>query len=238
MREKVEEALGRIRPMLQADGGDVQLVDVDDNGVVKVRLKGACGGCPMAGIKSITFLVTGKSAYGYMKAERGVHRLVRISPFDSSGRRHTSFASVDVIPEVKENTEVEINPDDLQMDTYRASGPGGQYVNKTDSAVRITHLPTGLVVQCQSERSQLSNRLRAMNMLRSQLLDMKRREQEEKLAKLRGEQREIAWGNQIRSYVFEPYTLVKDHRTSVEVGNIQAVMDGKIDIFIEAYLRL
>jgi peptide chain release factor 2 len=191
-----------------------------------------------AGIKSITFLVTGKSAYGYMKAERGVHRLVRISPFDSSGRRHTSFASVDVIPEVKENTEVEINPDDLQMDTYRASGPGGQYVNKTDSAVRITHLPTGLVVQCQSERSQLSNRLRAMNMLRSQLLDMKRREQEEKLAKLRGEQREIAWGNQIRSYVFEPYTLVKDHRTSVEVGNIQAVMDGKIDIFIEAYLRL
>jgi peptide chain release factor 2 len=143
-----------------------------------------------------------------------------------------------VIPEVKENTEVEINPDDLQMDTYRASGPGGQYVNKTDSAVRITHLPTGLVVQCQSERSQLSNRLRAMNMLRSQLLDMKRREQEEKLAKLRGEQREIAWGNQIRSYVFEPYTLVKDHRTSVEVGNIQAVMDGKIDIFIEAYLRL
>lgn len=191
-----------------------------------------------AGIKSITFLVTGKSAYGYMKAERGVHRLVRISPFDSSGRRHTSFASVDVIPEVKENTEVEINPDDLQMDTYRASGPGGQYVNKTDSAVRITHLPTGVVVQCQSERSQLSNRLRAMNMLRSQLMDIKRREQEEKLAKLRGEQREIAWGNQIRSYVFEPYTLVKDHRTSVEVGNIQAVMNGDIDIFIEAYLRL
>lgn len=191
-----------------------------------------------AGIKSITFLVTGMNAYGYIKAERGVHRLVRISPFDSSGRRHTSFASVDVTPEVRENTEVEINPDDLQMDTYRASGPGGQYVNKTDSAVRITHLPSGVVVQCQSERSQLSNRLRAMNMLRSQLLDIKRREQEEKLAKLRGEQREIAWGNQIRSYVFEPYTLVKDHRTSVEVGNIQAVMDGEIDIFIEAYLRL
>lgn len=191
-----------------------------------------------AGIKSITFLATGRNAYGYLKAEKGVHRLVRISPFDSSGRRHTSFASVDVIPEVKENMEIEINPDDLHMDTYRASGPGGQYVNKTDSAVRITHLPTGVVVQCQCERSQLSNRTRAMNMLRSQLLELKRREQEEKLAKLRGEQREIAWGNQIRSYVFEPYTLVKDHRTSVEVGNIQAVMNGEIDVFIEAYLRL
>ena len=191
-----------------------------------------------AGIKSITFLVAGVNAYGYLKAERGVHRLVRISPFDSSGRRHTSFASVDVIPEVEEDTEVEINPDDLQMDTFRASGPGGQYVNKTDSAVRITHLPTGIVVQCQSERSQLSNRLRAMKMLRSQLLALKKQEQEEKLAKLRGEQREIAWGNQIRSYVFEPYTMVKDHRTGVDVGNIQAVMNGEIDIFIDAYLRL
>ncbi|MDD2555010.1 MAG: peptide chain release factor 2 [Syntrophaceticus sp.] len=191
-----------------------------------------------AGIKSITFLVTGRNAYGYLKAERGVHRLVRNSPFDSSGRRHTSFASVDVIPEVEEDMEVEINSDDLHIDTYRASGPGGQYVNKTDSAVRITHLPTGVVVQCQIERSQLSNRTRAMNMLRSQLLELKRREQEEKLAKLRGEQREIAWGNQIRSYVFEPYTLVKDHRTSVEVGNIQAVMNGEIDVFIESYLRL
>jgi len=157
---------------------------------------------------------------------------------DSSGRRHTSFASVDVIPEVEEDTEVEINPDDLHMDTYRASGPGGQYVNKTDSAVRITHLPTGIVVQCQSERSQLSNRQRAMNMLRSQLLALKKQEQEEKLAKLRGEQREIAWGNQIRSYVFEPYTMVKDHRTGMDVGNIQAVMNGEIDIFIDAYLRL
>lgn len=191
-----------------------------------------------AGIKSITFLVTGVNAYGYLKAERGVHRLVRISPFDSSGRRHTSFASVDVIPEVEEDTEVEINPDDLHMDTYRASGPGGQYVNKTDSAVRITHLPSGIVVQCQSERSQLSNRQRAMNMLRSQLLALKKQEQEEKLAKLRGEQREIAWGNQIRSYVFEPYTMVKDHRTGIDVGNIQAVMNGEIDVFIDAYLRL
>lgn len=191
-----------------------------------------------AGIKSITFLVIGANAYGYLKAERGVHRLVRISPFDSSGRRHTSFASVDVIPEVDEDTEVEIDADDLHMDTYRASGPGGQYVNKTDSAVRITHVPTGIVVQCQSERSQLANRLRAMKMLRSQLLALKKQEQEAKLAKLRGEQREIAWGNQIRSYVFEPYTMVKDHRTGVEIGNIQAVMNGEIDIFIESYLRM
>ena len=190
-----------------------------------------------AGVKSVTILVSGPYAYGYLKAERGVHRLVRISPFDASGRRHTSFASVDVVPEVEEDNEVEINPDDLQMDTFRASGPGGQYVNKTDSAVRITHLPTGITVQCQSERSQLANRLRAMNMLRSRLLDLKRQKQEEELAKLRGEQREIAWGNQIRSYVFEPYTLVKDHRTGVEVGNIQGVMNGEIDPFIESYLR-
>jgi len=190
-----------------------------------------------AGVKSATILVSGPYAYGYLKAERGVHRLVRISPFDASGRRHTSFASVDVVPEVEEDNEVEINPEDLHMDTFRASGPGGQYVNKTDSAVRITHIPTGIVVQCQSERSQLANRLRAMNMLRSRLLDLKRQKQEEELAKLRGEQREIAWGNQIRSYVFEPYTLVKDHRTGVEVGNIQGVMNGEIDPFIEAYLR-
>jgi peptide chain release factor 2 len=190
-----------------------------------------------AGIKSVTFLVAGRNAYGYLKAERGVHRLVRISPFDASGRRHTSFASVDVIPQVEADTEIEINPDDLRIDTYRASGPGGQYVNKTDSAVRITHLPTGIVVQCQSERSQLANRLRAMNMLRSRLLALKKQEQDEELARLRGEQREIAWGNQIRSYVFEPYTLVKDHRTGLETGNVQAVMNGQIDPFIEAYLR-
>jgi peptide chain release factor 2 len=190
-----------------------------------------------AGIKSITALFSGPMAYGNLKAERGVHRLVRISPFDASGRRHTSFASVDVIPEVEEDAEVEIDPEDLRIDTYRASGPGGQYINKTDSAVRITHLPTNTVVQCQCERSQLANRLRAMKMLRSRLYELRMREQEEELNKLRGEQREIAWGNQIRSYTFEPYTLVKDHRTGLEVGNVQAVMDGAIDPFIEAYLR-
>lgn len=189
-----------------------------------------------AGIKSITALISGPRAYGYLKAERGVHRLVRISPFDASGRRHTSFASVDVIPEMEE-AEVEIDPDDLRIDTFRASGHGGQYVNKTDSAVRITHLPTGIVVQCQSERSQLANRLRAMKILHSRLGELKRREQEARLAQLRGEQREIAWGSQIRSYVFEPYTLVKDHRTGLEVGNVQAVMDGAITPFIMAYLR-
>jgi peptide chain release factor 2 len=176
-------------------------------------------------------------AYGNLKAERGVHRLVRISPFDASGRRHTSFASVDVIPEVEEDADLEIDPDDLRIDTYRASGHGGQYINKTDSAVRITHLPTNTVVQCQSERSQLSNRLQAMKVLRSRLHELKMREQDEKMANLRGEQREIAWGSQIRSYTFEPYTLVKDHRTGVEIGNVQAVMNGGIDPFIEAYLR-
>ncbi len=191
-----------------------------------------------AGIKSITALVSGPLAYGRLKTERGIHRLVRISPFDASGRRHTSFASVDVIPEVEEDAEVEIDPEDLRVDTYRASGHGGQYINKTDSAVRITHLPTGTVVQCQCERSQLANRLRAMKMLRSRLHELKLQHQDEKMAKLRGEQREIAWGNQIRSYTFEPYTLVKDHRTGVEIGNVQAVMDGAIDPFIEAYLRM
>ncbi len=190
-----------------------------------------------AGIKSITSLIAGPMAYGHLKAERGVHRLVRISPFDASGRRHTSFASVDVIPEVEDDAEVEIDPEDLRVDTFRASGHGGQHINKTDSAVRITHLPTNTVVQCQSERSQLSNRLWAMKMLRSRLYELKVREQEEKMSRLRGEQREIAWGNQIRSYTFEPYTLVKDHRTGVEIGNVQAVMDGAIDPFIEAYLR-
>jgi peptide chain release factor 2 len=190
-----------------------------------------------AGIKSLTALIAGASAYGYLKSERGIHRLVRISPFDASGRRHTSFASVDVIPEVDDDGEVAINPDDLRVDTYRASGPGGQYVNKTDSAVRITHLPTGIVVQCQTERSQLSNRLRAMKMLSSHLSARKHQEQEDEMARLRGVQREIAWGSQIRSYVFEPYTLVKDHRTGVEVGNVQSVMDGALNPFMEAYLR-
>ncbi|MDK2820467.1 MAG: peptide chain release factor 2 [Clostridia bacterium] len=189
-----------------------------------------------AGIKSVTILIKGNNAYGYLQTEKGVHRLVRISPFDAAGRRHTSFASVDVIPEVEANEEVKINPDDLKIDTYRAQGAGGQHVNKTDSAVRITHLPTGIVVSCQSERSQHSNRLAAMKILQAKLVDLKRREQEAELAQIRGEQREIAWGSQIRSYVFHPYTLVKDHRTDVEVGNIQAVMDGGIEPFIRACL--
>ncbi|HHY45707.1 MAG TPA: peptide chain release factor 2 [Firmicutes bacterium] len=190
-----------------------------------------------AGIKSVTVLVSGENAYGYLKTERGIHRLVRISPFDANARRHTSFASIDVIPEIGENVEVDINPQDLRIDTYRAGGHGGQYVNKTDSAVRITHIPTGIVVQCQNERSQYSNRLTAMKLLRAKLFELQREEQNKKLAAIRGEQREIAWGSQIRSYVFHPYSLVKDHRTGVEKGNVQAVMDGEIDEFIEAYLK-
>ncbi|MGB9804264.1 peptide chain release factor 2 [Desulfofundulus sp.] len=190
-----------------------------------------------AGIKSVTFSVTGPNAYGYLRAEKGVHRLVRISPFDAAGRRHTSFASVDVLPEVEEDVQLEIRPEDLKVDTFRSSGAGGQHVNKTESAVRITHLPTGIVVQCQSERSQIANRNAAMKLLRAKLLDLEMKKKEAELAALRGEQGEIAWGNQIRSYVFHPYSLVKDHRTGVEVGNVQAVMDGEIDEFISAYLR-
>lgn len=190
-----------------------------------------------AGIKSVTFLVKGSNAYGYLKAEKGVHRLVRISPFDTSGRRHTSFASVDVIPEVKDSPQLQINTDDLKIDTFRAKGAGGQHVNKTDSAVRITHLPTGIVAQCQNERSQHSNRDRAMKILRGKLATLYQNEQEEKMAKLRGKQKEIAWGSQIRSYIFHPYSLVKDHRTETEMGNVSGVMDGNIDIFIENFLR-
>jgi peptide chain release factor 2 len=191
-----------------------------------------------AGIKSVTFLVKGKNAYGYLKAERGVHRLVRISPFDTAKRRHTSFASLDVLPEVEDEEQgFEIQPDDLKIDTYRASGAGGQHINTTDSAVRITHLPTNIVVQCQNERSQHSNRERAMKMLRGRLADLFQRQQAEELANLRGDQKEIAWGSQIRSYVFQPYTLVKDHRTGVDIGNINAVMDGDLDTLIESYLR-
>ncbi|MGB9846132.1 MAG: peptide chain release factor 2 [Desulfotomaculales bacterium] len=190
-----------------------------------------------AGVKSATLLVNGKWAYGYLRAEKGVHRLVRISPFDASGRRHTSFASVDVLPQVEDSVEVEINPEDLRIDTFRSSGAGGQHVNKTESAVRITHLPTGIVVQCQSERSQISNRNTAMKILKARLLDLEIKKKEAELAALRGEQTEIAWGNQIRSYVFHPYSLVKDHRTGAETGNVQAVMDGEIDLFISAYLR-
>ena len=190
-----------------------------------------------AGIKSVTFEIIGEYAYGYMKGEMGVHRLVRISPFDSGGRRHTSFASVEVLPEITDDIEIDINPDDLRIDTYRASGAGGQHINKTSSAVRITHIPTNTVVACQSERSQIQNRETAMRMLKSKLLDLKEKEHKEKIEDLKGEQREIAWGSQIRSYVFCPYTMVKDHRTNYEVGNVEAVMDGKIDDFMESYLK-
>jgi len=190
-----------------------------------------------AGIKSVTLLISGYNAYGYLKAEKGVHRLVRISPFDASGRRHTSFVSCDVVPEIEDDGEIEIRPEDLKIDTYRSSGAGGQHVNKTESAVRITHLPTGIVVSCQSERSQISNRERAMKMLRSKLLERRLEEQQKELAALRGEQTDIAWGNQIRSYVFHPYSMVKDHRTGEETSNVGAVMDGEIDSFINAYLR-
>ena len=190
-----------------------------------------------AGVKSITIQINGENAYGYLKSEKGIHRLVRVSPFDSSGRRHTSFASCDVMPEIDDDIDIEINTDDLRIDTYRASGAGGQHVNKTSSAIRITHNPTGIVVQCQNERSQHSNKDRAMKMLKSKLLELKIEEQMKKLAEIRGDVKEIGWGSQIRSYVFMPYTLVKDHRTGEETGNIAAVMDGKVDQFINAYLR-
>lgn len=190
-----------------------------------------------AGIKSVTLLIKGHNAYGYLKAEKGVHRLVRISPFDASGRRHTSFASCDVVPEIDDDVTIEIRPDDLKIDTYRASGAGGQHINTTDSAVRITHIPTGVVVSCQSERSQIQNREHAMKMLKSKLYEKKIQEQEEEAAKIRGEQKDIAWGSQIRSYVFHPYSMVKDHRTGVETANVQAVMDGEVDPFIDGYLR-
>ena len=190
-----------------------------------------------AGIKSVTALVEGENAYGYLKAEQGVHRLVRISPFDAGGRRHTSFASLEVLPEITEDIEIEINPQDLRIDTYRASGAGGQHINKTDSAVRITHIPTGIVTSCQSERSQSMNKETAMRMLKSKLLDLKEKENKEKIEDLKGVQRDIAWGSQIRSYVFCPYTMVKDHRTNYEVGNVEAVMNGEIDDFITEYLK-
>jgi len=191
-----------------------------------------------AGIKSGTIQIIGENAYGYLRSEKGVHRLVRISPFDASGRRHTSFASVDVMPELDEEIKVEINPEDLKIDTYRSSGAGGQHVNKTESAVRITHIPTGIVVACQNERSQIQNRETAMKMLKAKLLELKEREQKEKIEDLKGVQMDIAWGSQIRSYVFCPYTMVKDHRTNYETGDVQAVMDGDLDKFIHAYLSM
>jgi peptide chain release factor 2 len=189
-----------------------------------------------AGIKSVTIQIIGENAYGYLKSEKGVHRLVRISPFDASGRRHTSFASLEVMPELDDSIKVDINPDDLRVDTYRASGAGGQHINKTSSAVRITHIPTGVVVSCQTERSQFQNKDTAMKMLISKLMQLKEREQKEKIEDLKGIQLDISWGSQIRSYVFCPYTLVKDHRTNYEEGNVNAVMDGELDGFINAYL--
>ncbi len=189
-----------------------------------------------AGIKNATILISGENAYGYLKSESGVHRLVRISPFDASGRRHTSFAAVEVMPEIENDKEIEIRPEDLKVDTYRSSGAGGQHINKTESAIRITHIPTGIVVSCQVERSQIQNRETAMNMLRARLAEIKEREHLEKIEDIKGVQMKIEWGSQIRSYVFMPYTLVKDHRTGFENGNINAVMDGDIDGFINAYL--
>lgn len=190
-----------------------------------------------AGIKSVTFIVEGLNAYGYLKAEKGVHRLVRISPFDANSRRHTSFASVEVTPEIEQDANIEIKPEELKIDTYRSGGAGGQYVNKTESAIRITHIPTGIVVQCQNERSQIQNRETAMKMLISKLAEIKERENMEKVQSLKGEIKKIEWGSQIRSYVFCPYTLVKDHRTGYEKTDIQAVMDGEIEEFIDDYLR-
>jgi len=189
-----------------------------------------------AGIKSVTINVIGENAYGYLKSEKGIHRLVRISPFDASGRRHTSFASCDVMPELSDDVEININPEDLKIDTYRASGAGGQHINKTESAVRITHIPTGIVVSCQTERSQFQNKDTAMKMLKAKLLELKEREKKEKIEELKGVQMEIAWGSQIRSYVFCPYTLVKDHRTNYEQINVDDVMDGDLDGFINSYL--
>lgn len=189
-----------------------------------------------AGIKSVTFQINGENAYGYLQAEKGVHRLVRISPFDASGRRHTSFASCDVLPDVEADSDIEIKEEEIRVDTYRASGAGGQHINKTDSAIRITHLPTGIVVQCQNERSQHKNKERAIKMLKAKLYEIKEREHLERIQDIRGEMKDIGWGSQIRSYVMHPYSLVKDHRTNEETGNVDKVMDGYIDLFINAYL--
>lgn len=191
----------------------------------------------VAGVKNVTVLFEGRNAYGYLRNERGVHRLVRISPFDSNKRRHTSFAAVDVIPQIEDDTEININPDDLRIDTFRSSGAGGQHVNKTDSAVRITHIPTGLVVSCQNERSQHANRDNAMKVLAARLSELQRADNEQRLAELRGDMRAIEWGSQMRSYVFQPYTMVKDHRTNHETGDVIRVMDGDIDDFIQAALK-
>lgn len=204
-------------------GFEVEILDLQEN--------------EEAGIKSATLLIKGPYAFGYLRAEHGTHRLVRISPFDSNARRHTSFCGVIVVPEIDEEIDIEIKEEDIRIDTFRASGAGGQHVNKTDSAVRITHIPTGIVVTCQSERSQIQNRQRAMKILKARLYELERQKREEKIAEARGEHKSIAWGNQIRSYVFHPYQMVKDHRTGEETSNVNAVMDGEIDNFIEAYLK-
>jgi len=190
-----------------------------------------------AGIKSITFQINGENAYGYLKSEKGVHRLVRISPFNAAGKRQTSFVSCDVMPDIEDDIDIEIKDDDIRIDTYRSSGAGGQHINKTSSAIRITHFPTGIVVQCQNERSQFQNKDKAMQMLKAKLYLLKQQENKEKAAGIRGEVTEIGWGNQIRSYVMQPYTMVKDHRTGVESGNVDSVMDGKIDLFMNGYLK-
>ena len=189
-----------------------------------------------AGVKSVTMRVEGINAYGYLKSEKGVHRLVRISPFDSASRRHTSFSALEVMPEIEDDTEIKIPPEDIRIETHRSTGAGGQHINKTESAIRIIHIPTGIVVQCQSERSQIQNRETAMSMLRSKLIELKEREREERDLELKGDIKKIEWGSQIRSYVFHPYNMVKDHRTGAETSNIQAVMDGDIDMFIQTYL--
>jgi peptide chain release factor 2 len=190
-----------------------------------------------AGVKSVTLLIKGHNAYGYLKAEKGVHRLVRISPFDASGRRHTSFVSCDVMPELTDDVDIEIRTEDLRIDTYRSGGAGGQHVNTTDSAVRITHVPSGVVVTCQSERSQIKNREQAMKVLKARLYDKQIEQNKKELDEIKGEQKDISWGSQIRSYVFHPYSMIKDHRTGVEIGNVSAVMDGDLDSFVNAYLR-
>ena len=189
-----------------------------------------------AGVKSVSLFIKGHNAYGFLKSEKGIHRLVRISPFDANARRHTSFSACDIMPEIDDAVEVAINMDEVRVDTYRASGAGGQHINKTSSAVRMTHEPTGIVVQCQNERSQIQNREQCLKMLRAKLFELEQEKKEAELAKLEGDQQKIEWGSQIRSYVFQPYTMVKDHRTNVETGNVQAVMDGDLDMFIEAYL--
>lgn len=190
-----------------------------------------------AGIKSVTFQVNGENAYGYLKSEKGVHRLVRISPFNAQGKRQTSFVSLDVMPDIEDDIDIEINPDELRIDTYRSSGAGGQHINKTSSAIRITHIPTGIVVQCQNERSQHQNKAKAMQMLKAKLFLLKQQENAEKLSDIRGDVKEIGWGSQIRSYVMQPYTMVKDHRTGAETGNVDSVMDGNLDHFISEYLK-